>query len=83
MTYDLVIHYSEEYVKSMSNYSNIHNVKYYIDFYSLVAKGLKELEAYEKSIEEIRNLSQVWEEGAGIKKCLDIIDKHLMEVSHE
>lgn len=40
-------------------------------------QALKFQEAYEKSIEEIRSLPQVWEEGAGINKCLNIIDKYL------
>ena len=51
--------------------------------YYQVTKWLKELQAYRKADEEIRELPQVWEEGAGIKKCIDIIDKHLREGDEE
>ena len=45
-----------------------------------IAKWLKELKAYEEAREEIGCLPIVWEEGAGIQKCIDILDKHLKEV---
>jgi len=51
--------------------------------YGQVADWLRELQAYRKADEEIRELPQVWEEGAGIKKCIDIIDKHLREGDEE
>lgn len=38
---------------------------------------LRELRAYRKAHEAIRELPQVWEEGAGIKKCLDILKERL------
>lgn len=45
-----------------------------------LAEWLKELKKYREADEEIRSLSQVWEEGEGINKCCRIIDKHLEEV---
>ena len=45
-----------------------------------LAKWLKELKAYEEAREEIGCLPIVWEEGAGIRKCIDILDKYLKEV---
>lgn len=41
------------------------------------SEWLKELKAYRKAHETIRELPQVWEEGAGIKKCLDILKERL------
>lgn len=38
---------------------------------------LRELRAYREAHEAIRELPQVWEEGAGIKKCLDILKERL------
>ena len=49
------------------------------DEYAYTAKWLKELKAYREANQEIRALSQVWEEGAGIKKCINIINKHVEE----
>lgn len=46
-----------------------------------LAEWLKELKAYREAREEIGCLPIVWEEGAGIRKCIDILDKHLMEVT--
>ena len=46
-----------------------------------LAEWLKELKAYEEAREEIGCLPIVWEEGAGIRKCIDILDKHLKEVN--
>jgi hypothetical protein len=46
-----------------------------------MAEWLKELKAYEEAREEIGCLPIVWEEGAGIRKCIDILDKHLKEVN--
>ena len=46
-----------------------------------LAEWLKELKAYKEAREEIGCLPIVWEEGAGIRKCIDILDKHLMEVN--
>ena len=74
---DEIIEYSEKYIKSMSKYSDIENIKFYLYFYGTVAKKMKKLIAFEMALDEIRSLTQVWEEGAGIKKCLDIIDNHL------
>ena len=48
-----------------------------------IAEWLKELRAYKEAREEIGCLPIVWEEGAGIRKCIDILDKHLMEVENE
>ena len=48
-----------------------------------LAEWLKELKAYIEAREEIGCLPIVWEEGAGIRKCIDILDKHLMEVGNE
>jgi hypothetical protein len=46
-----------------------------------LADWLKKLKAYEEAREEIACLPIVWEEGEGIRKCIDILDKHLMEVN--
>lgn len=46
-----------------------------------LAEWLKKLKAYEEAREEIGCLSIVWEEGEGIQKCINILDKHLMEVN--
>jgi hypothetical protein len=40
-------------------------------------KGLQELMAYREAYEKIMQLSLAWEEGAGIEKCIDIIEEHL------
>jgi hypothetical protein len=52
-----------------------------ISLYRQLAEWLKELKAYEEAREEIGCLPIVWEEGAGIRKCIDILDKHLKEVN--
>lgn len=46
-----------------------------------LAEWLKELKAYREAREEIGRLPIVWEEGAGIQKCIDILDEHLKEVN--
>lgn len=46
-----------------------------------LAEWLRELKAYKEAREEIGCLPIVWEEGAGIRKCIDILDKHLKEVN--
>ena len=46
-----------------------------------LADWLKKLKAYEEAREEIACLPIVWEEGEGIRKCIDILDKHLLEVN--
>lgn len=51
------------------------------DYHRQLAEWLKELKAYREAREEIGCLPIVWEEGAGIRKCIDILDKHLMEVN--
>ena len=40
-------------------------------------KWLSELKAYKSARAEIGNLTQTWEEGAGIAKCIKIIDTHI------
>lgn len=47
--------------------------------YKQYAVWLKELKAYREAHEAIRELPQVWEEGAGIKKCLDILKERLSD----
>lgn len=49
------------------------------DEYAYTAKWLKELKAYREANQEVRALPQAWEEGAGIKKCINIINKHVEE----
>ena len=49
------------------------------DEYEHTVAWLKELKAYRKAFEEIKGLPQVWEEGAGISKCINIINKHVEE----
>ena len=51
--------------------------------YEQIAEWLRELKAYREADEEIRQLSQVWEEGAGIAKCIVILNKHLREVTED
>lgn len=46
-------------------------------------KERPELEAYRAAREEIRQLPIAWEEGAGILKCINIIDRHLKEAQDE
>lgn len=46
-----------------------------------LAEWLRELKAYREAREEIGRLPIVWEEGAGIQKCIDIVDEHLKEVN--
>ena len=45
-----------------------------------LAEWLKKLKAYEEAREEIECLPIVWREDAGVRKCIGILDKHLMEV---
>lgn len=40
-----------------------------------LAKRLKELKAYRQAYEDIRHLTISWEEGIGINKCIEIIEK--------
>lgn len=47
--------------------------------YEHTVKWLKELKAYREATQEIRALPQAWEEGAGIKKCINIINKYVEE----
>lgn len=44
------------------------------------AEWLKELWALTEAEKEIRRLTLVWEEGQGIQKCIDILDKWHGEV---
>lgn len=46
-----------------------------------LAEWLKKLKAYEEAREEIGCLPIVWKEDAGVRKCIGILDKHLMEVT--
>lgn len=46
-----------------------------------IAEWLRELKAYEEAREEIGCLPIVWKEDAGVRKCIGILDKHLMEVN--
>ena len=41
--------------------------------YQQIYTWLEELKAYKEAHMAIKELPQVWEEGAGIKKCLDIL----------
>lgn len=41
--------------------------------YQQIFTWLEELKAYKEAHKAIKELPQVWEEGAGIKKCLDIL----------
>ena len=64
-----------------AEYERTHgNLQGCLEFRQL-AEWLKELKAYEEAREEIGCLPIVWEEGAGIRKCIDILDKHLKEVN--
>lgn len=45
-----------------------------------LAEWLKELWALTEAEKEIRRLTLVWEEGQGIQKCIDILDKWHGEV---
>ena len=65
---------TEKQFRAMENYR-------LSDYHKQLAEWLKELKAYEEAREEIGCLPIVWEEGAGIRKCIDILDKHLMEVN--
>ena len=42
-----------------------------------LAKWLEELKAYREAYSDIKRLNISWEEGAGIEKCIAIIEKHL------
>ena len=46
-------------------------------------KWLSELKAYKSARAEIGNLTQTWEEGAGIAKCIKIIDTHIESAMKE
>jgi hypothetical protein len=45
-------------------------------------KGLRELMAYREAYEKIMQLPLAWEEGAGIEKCIDIIEEHLKNIDN-
>jgi hypothetical protein len=45
-------------------------------------KGLQELMAYREAYEKIMQLPLAWEEGAGIEKCIDIIEEHLKNIDN-
>ena len=47
------------------------------DRHKQYASWLEELKAYRETHEAIRELPQIQEEGAGIKKCLDILKERL------
>lgn len=42
-----------------------------------LVKWLEKLQAYEEAFSEIKRLPIVWEEGVGIQKCIEIIEKRL------
>ena len=46
-----------------------------------LAEWLKKLKAYEEARGEIGGLPIIWKEDAGVRKCIGILDKHLMEVT--
>ena len=46
-----------------------------------LAKWLERLKAFEEAYEEIKSFPLVWEEGQGIKKCIDLIEKKLKGVN--
>lgn len=48
-----------------------------------LADWLRELKALLGAEEEIRGMRQVWEEGVGIQKCIDILDKWHGEVRND
>lgn len=48
-----------------------------------LADWLRELKALLGAEEEIRGMRQVWEEGVGIQKCIDILDKWHGEVQND
>lgn len=55
----------------------------YIDAseYRQLAEWLRKLKAYEEAREEIVCLPIVWKEDVGVRKCIGILDKYLMEVN--
>ena len=53
-----------------------------IDYDRQYISWLKELMAYRIAFERIRSLPLVWEEGEGIKKCINAINEEL-EAEHE
>ena len=81
MTLEECIDYAEKQSEWMSKYTMIDIYKDKSEYYRQLAEWLKELKAYEEAREEIGCLPIVWEEGAGIRKCIDILDKHLKEVN--
>lgn len=44
-----------------------------------LAEWLKELKAFRQAYDDIRHLTISWEEGIGIEKCIEIIEKCLGE----
>lgn len=46
-----------------------------------LAEWLERLKAFEEAYEEIKGFPLVWEEGQGIKKCIDLIEKKLKGVN--
>lgn len=46
-----------------------------------LAEWLERLKAFEEAYEEIKSFPLVWEEGQGIKKCIDLIEKKLKGVN--
>ena len=55
----------------------IRDYKSLAEVHDQLESWLKELRAYREAHEAIRGLPQVWEEGEGIKKCLDILKERL------
>lgn len=45
-----------------------------------LAEWLKELEAYREADKEMRGFTQAWEEGAGIYRCIETINKYVDKV---
>ena len=46
-----------------------------------LAEWLRKLKAYEEAKEEIGCLPIPWKEDVGVRKCIGILDRHLMEIS--
>lgn len=61
-------------------YEEIAQCKKWADEHRQREEWFKALKAYREAYKEIVSLPQVWEEGSGIQKCIDIIKNHMREV---
>lgn len=61
-------------------WEEIEQCKKWADEHRRRERWFRALMAYRDAYEEIRGLTKVWEEGAGIEKCIAIIEKHVRGV---